>query len=243
MVAGAYRSVQTRIAELAAGADPTTRVPACPDWDIRALLSHLTGLAGDIADGNLAGYGGDRWTAKQVADRVDDDIDTLLLEWADHTGELDTILEHPHSAGMGGSFESATAGSQPIATLPGAVLGDAVIHEHDLRGALGDTNARNSSELLGALDGMIRGIRRGFPRAGIPTLRVVATDVGMEWLMGLDAPKAELRATAYELFRSVSGRRTRAEIAALSWEGDAEPFLDHLVWPFFSAPVNSLAEA
>lgn len=243
MVAGAYRSVQARIAELAVGADPTTRVPACPGWDIRQLVAHLTGLAEDVAEGNLRGYGGETWTAKQVENRINADIDTLLLEWADHTSELDTILEHPHSAGMGDSFDSAAAGTQPIVTLPGAVLGDAVIHEHDLRGALGDADARTSAELIGALDGMIRGIRRGFPRAGVPTLRVVATDVGMEWLMGLDAPKAELRATAYELFRSVSGRRTKAEIADLTWDGDPAPFLDHLVWPFFSAPAESLAEA
>ena len=243
MVAGAYRSVQTRIAELAVGADPSTRVPACPEWDIRQLVAHLTGLAEDVAEGNLRGYGGEPWTARQVESRSNRDIDILLLEWADHTSELDTILEHPHSAGMGDSFDSAVAGTQPIATLPGAVLGDAVIHEHDLRGALGNADARNSAELIGALDGMIRGIRRGFPRAGVPTLRVVATDVGMEWLMGLDAPKAELRATAYELFRSVSGRRTKAEIADLTWEGDPKPFLDHLVWPFFSVPTESLAEA
>lgn len=243
MVAGAYRSVQARIAELVAGADPDTRVPACPDWTVHDVVAHLTGLAADVADGNLAGYGGPGWTDRQVAERSDVDIDDLLVEWADHTAELDTILERPESAGFGDTFATDALGGQPVETLPGAVLGDAVIHEHDLRGALGNRDARTSAELIGALDGMIRGLRRAFPRAGVPTLRVVATDVGMEWIMGLDAPVAELRATAYDLFRSVSGRRTRAEMAGLSWTGDPEPFLDHLVWPFFTTPGVPLDES
>ena len=243
MVAGAYRSVQARIAEVVAGADPATPVPACPEWTVRDLVAHLTGLAADVADGKLEGYGGDVWTARQIESRADDDIDELLMEWADHTAELDTILERPTSAGFGDTFATDSLGGQPIETLPGAVLGDAVIHEHDLRAAVGNREARTSAELISALDAMIRGLRRGFPRAGVPTLRVVATDVGMEWVMGLDAPEAELRATAFDLFRTVSGRRTRAEMAGLSWTGDPEPFLDHLVWPFFAAPTVPLGEA
>lgn len=243
MVAGAYRSVQARIADIAARAEPDTRVPACPAWTIRDLVAHLTGLAADVADGNLTGWGGDAWTARQIADRAAMDIEALLVEWAEHTGELDSILEDPATVAEMDTFETAAVGRQPVATLPGAVLGDAVIHEHDLRGALADRNARTSAELIGALDGMIRGMRRSFPRAGLPTLRVVAVDVGMEWLMGLDAPSAELRATAFELFRAVSGRRTRYEIARLDWAGDPEAFLDHLVWPFFTPPTTSLGEA
>ncbi|MEX1281016.1 MAG: maleylpyruvate isomerase family mycothiol-dependent enzyme [Acidimicrobiia bacterium] len=243
MVAGSYRSVQARIADLVSTADPSVVVPAAPRWTIRDLVAHLTGLAADVVEGKLDGYGGDPWTERQVADRAAMSIDDLLIEWDELTGELDSILEHPTSAGLGATFETEALGPQPVETLPGAVLGDAVIHEQDLRGALGDRNARTSAELVGALDAMIRGLRRGFPRAGLPTLRVVATDVGMEWLMGLDAPAAELRGSAFELFRTVSGRRTRGEIAALGWTGDPTPFVDHLVWPFFTPPAESLGES
>ena len=242
MVSGQYRTVQGRIAELVADADPTTPIPACPGWAIRDLVAHLTGLAVDVTNGALTGYGGRSWTAQQVAARDGATIDELLTEWQDTTDDLGEILDDPARSGLPDTFTTAVVGRQPLETLPGAVLGDAVIHEHDIRGALGDTRARTSPELISALDGMIRAMRRGFPGAGLPTLRVVAVDVGMEWLMGLDAPRAEVRATAYELFRTVSGRRTREEIAALDWVGDPAPFLDHLVISFFNAPTRSIGE-
>lgn len=242
MISGQYRSTQARITELVADTDVSVAVPACPGWTILQLVAHLTGIARDVTEGNLVGYGGRSWTNIQIACRDGASIDDLLVEWHDVTDPLARILDDPELSNLPDPFETAILGSQPLATLPGAVLGDIVIHEHDIRGALGDTNARTSPELVATLDAMIRTMRRGFPGAGLPTLRVVAEDVGLEWLMGLDAPKAEVRASAYELFRSIAGRRTREEMAALHWEGDAHRFLDHLVISFFSRPACSLRE-
>ena len=53
--------------------------------------------------------------------------------WDELTGELDTILEHPASAGLGVTFGTEALGPQPVETLPGAVLGDALVSDKRVR--------------------------------------------------------------------------------------------------------------
>jgi hypothetical protein len=41
-------------------------------------------------------------------------------------------------------------------------------------------------------------------------------------------PRHALRASDFELLRAVMGRRSRAQLLALGWDADAEPYVDHL---------------
>src|SRR3954451_14958598 len=55
-------------------------VPACPGWRVRDVISHLSGLATDIASGNIDGAATDAWTAAQVQARRNLSVDELLAE-------------------------------------------------------------------------------------------------------------------------------------------------------------------
>ena len=51
----AYRSTRGRISELVRSCDDAsaeTIVPACPDWTVRQLCSHLAGVCADLVAGN-----------------------------------------------------------------------------------------------------------------------------------------------------------------------------------------------
>ena len=51
---------------------------------------------------------------------------------------------------------------------------------------------------------------------------------------------ASLSAPRYELFRALGGRRTRAEIAALDWSGDADQLIGLV--SRYPMPAVSIAE-
>ena len=72
------------------------------------------------------------------------------------------------------------------------------------------------------------GVSHRIRRAGAPALRISATDSEFTVVAGEGHPAAAVRADEFELFRATSGRRGRAEVAGLQWEGDASPYLDCL---------------
>ena len=115
-----------------------TTVPACPDWTVRDLLSHMVGLDADVLDGDEPDDHNEEWTKAQVAARVDRDVTALIEEW--------TALTEPLRAWMAENT-----------TRP---LGDVVIHEQDLRGALGVTGAQDTEGLESLRDTIRRTARR-----------------------------------------------------------------------------------
>ena len=60
------------------------------------------------------------------------------------------------------------------------------------------------------------------------------------WTVGTGTPVAALRADRFELFRALGGRRTEAEIGALSWRGAAAAIIPRL--SRYSLPSASLGE-
>ena len=56
---------------------------------------------------------------------------------------------------------------------------------------------------------------------------------------GCGPPAAELTADAFELFRTLSGRRSLDQVRALAWDGDPEPNLDLLTpYPMPRPPLT-----
>src|SRR5689334_13370230 len=98
------------------------RVPATPDWTGRDLLSHMVGLGADVLAGDEPDDHNATWTQAQVDARRGRSAEELVAEWRGLSGDLAAWMrEH---------------GTRP--------LGDAVIHEQDLRGALGVPGARDT---------------------------------------------------------------------------------------------------
>ena len=200
-----WTRAQRRVIDLVTGL-PDERVarhvPACPDWTVRELLSHMIGLGADVVAGHEPDDHNEQWTAAHVEARRDDDIPTLVAEWEALTDPLRTWMrEH---------------GTRP--------LGDVVIHEQDLRGALGVPGAKDTDAVAALRE---RFAERLQPRvAELPPLALVG-DV-WRWCSGgevADAPNA-LRAPDFELHRALVTRRSPAQLRAWVERGDVEPYLE-----------------
>ena len=98
---------------------------------------------------------------------------------------------------------------------------DAGSHELDVRGALGDNGFRDGD--------LVRvGSKVLLASLAVPAPLVVVTERGQARRGPQDGAVTTLVTTAFEVFRWRLGRRSRAQLAAMDWSGDPEPFLDHL---------------
>ncbi|HYP24613.1 MAG TPA: maleylpyruvate isomerase family mycothiol-dependent enzyme, partial [Actinomycetota bacterium] len=114
----AYSATRRSVIELVSGLsdeDAGERVPACPDWSVRDLVAHLTGIAVDATKGELEGVGSPEWTQRQVDERKSMPLDDLLAQWEEAGSQIDGALEY---------FPKAAAS---------LFVGDTVTHEHDIR--------------------------------------------------------------------------------------------------------------
>jgi len=109
------------------------------------------------------------------------------------------------------------------------MVGDAVTHEHDIRDALDAPGARDSTAVHIGSHWMADHMGNFHRGAGHGTLRI-ETDLWSE-TFGDDAPATTLRASAFDLLRAATGRRSAAQIAAFGWDGPAHPEI--VVMPIF----------
>ena len=195
-------------------------VPATPKWTVKDLIAHVAGIASDIVDGNVADAGRPEWTAAQIEAARPLSLDEILAAWDESSAQVEPMLDtiHPTAAAL--------------------TVGDLVVHEHDLRGAIGDRGGRDSDRLTIALAAYVRRFGKRVKDAGLPTVRVVAGE--NEWNAGLETPKIELRDDPFEVFRAITGRRTKDEIRKLGWDGDPGPYVDLV--SAYEHPSESLEE-
>lgn len=203
-----YRGVRDRVTALVRSLpDPDTALavpaPATPGWRAHDVLAHLTGGTADIVAGNLDGVASDAWTQAQVDARLDTPVADLLDEWDRCCVTVEPL----------------------IADIPGVMrtmlLVDAVTHEHDIRGALGDTGARDTDAVAYAFGSLCRGIGSQRDAAGVGALLIVH-EAG-EVVTGTGGPSATVHVDRFELVRAAVGRRADEQIAAWVWEGAAHP--------------------
>lgn len=201
----AYRNARGRIADLVRGAGGNATadvaVPASPAWTVQNVIAHLSGLVADALSGNMAGAPGEEWTGAQVARGQGKSVELLLEEWADEAPGIEAALAGPDGGRMT------------------ALVMDVHAHEQDLRGALGVPGERSGPFYDWAAPMLIAGFRARADGADLPTVRVV-TDAGS---IGDDDDPVTLRATQWDMFRAVLGRRSAAQIAALGWTGTDDP--------------------
>jgi uncharacterized protein (TIGR03083 family) len=193
--ATAYPRVRARILALVQGADPDTRVPACPSWTVRDVVAHLTGVTADVLAGRVDGAATDPWTAAQVGARRHRTLDDIVAEWESNAPAFDPLIP---SFGL----------------IGGQLLFDAWSHEQDLRGALGEPGDRDTSELASAFEFLFSVWK--------PPVTILAGDLRHD--PGRE-PAAVLRTSEFELLRLASGRRSEAQVAALDWEPEPRPDL------------------
>ncbi|MEV5967888.1 maleylpyruvate isomerase N-terminal domain-containing protein [Kribbella sp. NPDC051952] len=189
-----YRANRERVSKAVVGLDPADldrQVPACPQWSVHNLVSHLSGAAVDFGAGNLAGAPLPPWTAVQVQARQNLPIDAVLAEWATAGPALERLI-------LSGTT------SHPFVCNPYV---DGAVHEADLHGAVG-TGRPPVEAWLAALDWMLSD-------ADGP-LTVITPDGTFR--AGSDEPVATVHTSSYEFFRALFGRRSPEQIQKWDWE-------------------------
>jgi uncharacterized protein (TIGR03083 family) len=203
LMASLYQETRERIVELVSGLDVaacSTPVAACPGWSVRDVVAHLVAVADDWVGGRLAGPPTDEESAAQIARFSGFDVAEILTAWTDAAARLDHMAD--------------TAGIAPP-------LGDVTCHEHDVRAALDRPGARDSAAVWYSSDKLLATLRTPVP------LRVTVEDA--QYRSGPDdGAEILLRTTRFEALRWRTGRRSRAQLAAMEWSGDPTPVIDQL---------------
>jgi hypothetical protein len=162
------------------------------------------GRCADINAGQIEGAGTDPWTAAQLAGRTGRSCDELLEEWEREAPAFEQIL--------------------PVVKPP-RPLYDVVVHEQDIRGAVGVPGGRDSDGVVLLFGVALNRLTETFDDAGLPGLEV-ETAKGT-FVAGTGASSSRWAVEWYELFRSMCGRRSAAQIRAL---GCPEPYVDKLAF-------------
>jgi uncharacterized protein (TIGR03083 family) len=137
----------------------------------------------------------------------------LLDQWEGAASRLDRLL-----AGRGGMER---------------ILMDAVMHEYDLRVALRVGWPAQDPVVPVALDFLGPAFSLAVASRRLPPLRVASRD--SSWLAGAGASDV-VRGEAVEVMRSLTGRRTLAQVAALDWSADPGTWLPAFTWGPFRPP-------
>jgi uncharacterized protein (TIGR03083 family) len=197
-----YQSSRSRFADLVRDLpdeELDCPVPATPGLSVRDVVAHLAGLLADVVAGRTEGLGTDEATARQVAERRGRPLADVLSEW-----------------------ESTPLPDEVASWLPA----DVVIHEQDVRGALGRPGATDTPEFDAMLNGLAWWTGSKLEKSGLPALRIVAGP--QEWTLGQGEVGATLTASPEVVGRVLSGRRSAAQVRTLPWDGDCSPYLDHI---------------
>jgi uncharacterized protein (TIGR03083 family) len=207
-----YRGQREELSALALRLSPeelATRVPGCPDWNVRELFAHLVGVTADATAGRMDGAGSPPWTRAQIEARVSRTVPELVEEWGEHAPAFEATLPD-------------------LGFLGWVITCDVTLHGDDVREALA-LPLGTSVTHAAVLDGLVERTRaRAEAVAGTLHLRADLR----EWSLGTGEPVAVLEAPdAGELLRVVGGRRDDEAVRALPWVGDPGPWLP--VLPLF----------
>lgn len=199
-----YEATRRRIDELLEGVDPDEPVRACPGWAIRDVVAHLCGVAEAIVAGDRPGGDPGAWTDELTAARRDEPVESLLERWAAVVPALKPVID-----GDG----------------PGLFV-DAVVHEHDLRGAIGRPGGRGVPEVRATVTVQLEGLGAQLRRRRLGALVIDAGPVS--WTSHFARGGCRLRADPWEATRVLASRRTAEEMRALVVSGQVEPYLEVL---------------
>ena len=242
-LAAAYAETQQHLADLVRElpeAALATMVPASPEWSVKDVVAHVTGVAADAAAGRIPpdvdlvlslsdpehAARREVLTAAQVQERRDRTIHQILDEWA---SSLDALLP---------MIRGERPFPRPVPFGDAIVVTDLAVHAQDVRGALGRPGDRDSAGVGVALASYSAALALRLSMRGLAPLRLRYG--GKERLVGEGEPGATLSGDRFEIFRALAGRRSAAQMLAMDWEGDPTPYVELL--PAYGPPDEPLVE-
>ncbi|MGI9644677.1 MAG: maleylpyruvate isomerase family mycothiol-dependent enzyme, partial [Ilumatobacteraceae bacterium] len=127
-------------------------VPATPEWDVKDIVSHMTGIMADLAAGDFEKAAE---ADRQAEERRGAEIGAILDEWAASAPTIEAgIDEFPYEMGAG------------------PLLGDMTVHEGDIRAALGDAPIDDEAFMKAALRYYGGKLEGRIGEGGLPALRI-----------------------------------------------------------------------
>jgi len=219
-----YREARGEMIDLV-GTDPARVVPACPAWSTLDIARHVVAVAEDFEQGLVADNMAAGHTAAAMEPTAGWDLTALTDHWEAVTERIRPWLEDERL--------------DPV-RWPGTVFTDLVIHLHDVRGALGASN-HDDPKVAVATGQMVKLARAMLGASGGPSFTIVVPGF-RDWSLGRGEPEMTLTADIWDLFRSISGRRTRAQVEALDWSGDPSAILDGWLGPQYGYAETPLGE-
>jgi uncharacterized protein (TIGR03083 family) len=199
-----WTNAQGRVIELVESlSDEETRraVPATPDWTVTQLLAHMVGLNADVLAGDEPDDHNPAWTQRQVDSRAGRAPAELITEWRTLTKPMQDYLREREP--------------RP--------LNDIVIHEQDLRGAVGRPGGRDTSALAAVRDVMAERFATRVRQAHLPPVELRSP----AWIFstGDGDPGLELVAPDFDLIRALMTRRTAGQLRDWSLNGEIDQYL------------------
>jgi hypothetical protein len=241
-LAGAFREIRHALSEDLINADPehwATSIPTRPQWTVKDTAAMLSGFAGALIDGRWTEDYSDSWADHSILDGLHNALDRLieqrrgmsgpqiLSEWAGHSVRLEPMMA---------GDEPFPQGTHPFAAW--SYLWAVVQNSHNIWAALGIVKAREYAATLMCLESAVYWLDMRLQATGTPALRIRAGD--SEWVVGDGAPQATVTASAFDLLRALSGRRSLGQIRAFDWDGDAEIYME--VFSPFDPPKEAFVE-
>ena len=228
-----YEALRNDITDVVAPLDPDklkTPVPATPGWTIRDVVAHLAAdatyaIAGNFPSEFFQSFGDaaavtrlNDWTKGQLSEREGRSLDALLKEWQESGDQLAAMMRG-----------EVAWPEDTFLFIDRVIVTDAAVHQQDIFGALGLEQARDSVPIKLGVGGYVTTMGWRIASTGLPPLQL-ETEV-KTYLAGEGEPGATVRATRFEFFRALSGRRNPEQIRGYDWEGDPEPYIE-LFYPY-----------
>lgn len=206
-----YPEVRRAVARLLAD-HPGSAADAVPSCPEWTVLDLLAHLV-EIAERVLARFG------EAVPPEGPREIGALLARWNALGATVDGVL-----ADAGG-------GRGEILVM------DAFTHELDLRGALGAPPPEEPVAWASSFAVLVRGFSGAAAKLDLPALKIRTAEG--EWRTGED-PAITVTGPPHDLYRSFAGRRSYAQISALTWSDDPERWLPAFTWGPFTPPESAV---
>lgn len=182
-----------------------TVVPACPDWTVKDVAAHLSGLVSETLANVPPPRGSAEATGRQVGDRAGRTLAEVCDEWEQN----------------GPAFAEYAASDAAFTT---ALLADLMVHSHDSAEALDLPIDEMSAGTIAAAERYLELLQQRAAEQLDIALAVELTGVGQRAAPHGNKPLS-LVVSPFAFLRSVTGRRTRAEVEALNWTGDPSELL------------------
>jgi uncharacterized protein (TIGR03083 family) len=211
-----YHATRRRIAGLVTGRDLSVRVPACPEWTAHDVVAHVAGMASALTSGHFPGAAQQAWIDGLVDQRRSTPIAEVLAEWESCADATSAFVD-------GGA---------------GMLFVDLVVHEHDLRAALGEPGGRGTPEVRAVIQPLLETLH--VKDAGLGAL-LVDSD-GVTWTSHLGKPGVTFHVDPWEAMRILASRRTVDELHATPHTGDVDAYVK-VIDAHLPLPATSLHES